>query len=115
MDAESTAATVIAGLRLQLTHRHNGRVPTLLSSATAIRELPADVAVPSPAPWRITGAVPVLHSLAKLGFGFLDGTTLPGYGDAFTLHVQTAGYTQSFRAVWEIGNWICRRHHGTAR
>lgn len=105
MDGDSTTATVVAGLRLNLTRRHNGRVPSLLANAAGIRKLPRGVAVPSPAPWRIAGAVPVLHSLAKLGFGFLDGTTLPGYGDAFTLHVQTPGYTQSFRAVWDAGNW----------
>lgn len=105
MDGDSTTATVIAGLRVQLTRRHNGRMPSLLSTAATVRELPHGILLPSPAPWRIAGAVPVLHSLAKLGFGFLDGTTLPGYGDAFTLHVQTPGYTQSFRAVWDVGNW----------
>jgi penicillin amidase len=49
--------------------------------------------------------VPVLHALSKLGFNFLNGIELPGYGDAFTLHAQTPGYTQSFRAVWDVGNW----------
>jgi len=105
MTGDSQTATVVAGLRLQMTHRHNGRMPALLDRIENMRTLPRGVAVPSPAPWRIAGAVPVLHALSSLGVGFLDGATLPGYGDAFTLHVQTPGYTQSFRAVWEIGNW----------
>ena len=53
----------------------------------------------------IAGAVTPLHAFAALGINFLDGTTLPGLGDAFTLHVQYAGYSQSFRAVWDVGNW----------
>ena len=36
---------------------------------------------------------------------FLNGTRLPGYGDSFTIHVQSEGFSQSFRAVWDIGNW----------
>ncbi len=47
----------------------------------------------------------MLNSLSKLGVNFLDGVTLPGNGDAFTLHVQTPGYAQSFRAVWDVGDW----------
>jgi penicillin amidase len=105
MDGNSTTATVVTGLRLALTHRHSGRMPTLLDVADSTRSLPAAVALPSPAPWGVAGAVPVLHALSKLGFNFLNGTELPGYGDAFTLHAQTPGYTQSFRAVWDVGNW----------
>ncbi|HYL27246.1 MAG TPA: penicillin acylase family protein [Candidatus Nitrosotalea sp.] len=105
MDGSSTTATVVAGVRLQLTRRHNGRLPTLLAIAGSMHALPQSVALPSPAPWGVAGAVPVLHSLAKLGVNFLNGVVLPGYGDAFTLHVQTPGYTQSFRAIWDIGNW----------
>ncbi len=105
MNGDSASATVVAGLRLQLSRRRNGFMPTLLAKAASLGELPRSVALPSPAPWRIAGAVRVLHALAPLGIGFLDGTTLPGYGDAFTLHVQTPGYSQSFRAVWEVGDW----------
>jgi penicillin G amidase len=103
MDGDSATATVVAGLRLELTDRHNGRMPALLAAGAgpSIRA----VGIPSPAPWRIAGAVPILHALSSLGINFLDGTTLPGHGDAFTLHVQTPGYTQSFRAVWDVGNW----------
>jgi penicillin amidase len=105
MDGDSTTATVVAGIRLQLTGRHNGRMPTVLNTADARHALPSTVTFPAAAPWRVAGAVPVLHALSKLGINFLNGTDLPGYGDAFTLHVQTAGYTQSFRAVWDVGNW----------
>jgi penicillin G amidase len=104
MDGDSTTATVVEGLRLQLTRRHTGRMPTLLATRAG-REPFAAVTVPSPAPWRIAGAVPALHALSTLGISFLDGVTLPGYGDALTLHVQYPGYSQSFRAVWDVGNW----------
>jgi penicillin amidase len=104
MDGSSTTATVAQGLRLRLTDLHLGRVPTLLSTGITGNLLRA-VVLPSPVPWRVAGAAPIPHPLAKLGLSFLDGTDLPGYGDAFTLHAQTPGYAQSFRAVWEVGNW----------
>jgi penicillin G amidase len=80
-------------------------MPALLASAAQTRDALRGVALPSPAPWSVAGAVPVLHAFSSLGVSLLDGTTLPGYGDAFTLHVQYPGYSQSFRAVWEVGNW----------
>jgi penicillin amidase len=104
MTGDSQTATVVAGLRLRLTQRHNGRMPALVANAPRMRTL-ARSALPSPAPWRIAGAVGVSHPLAKLGVRFLNGTVLPGDGDAFTLHMQTAAYSQSFRAVWAIGDW----------
>ena len=104
MTGDSTTATVINGLRLQLTDRHTGRMPTLLSAGVTGDAL-RGIVPPSPAPWRIAGAVPVLHAFSSLGINLLDGTTLPGNGDALTLHVQYSGYSQSFRAVWEVGNW----------
>jgi penicillin G amidase len=104
MDGDSSMATVVEELRAQLTDHHTGRMPTLLSAGVTGDVIRA-IVPPAPAPWGIAGAVPVLHSLSKLGVGFLDGTTLPGYGDALTLHVQYPGYSQSFRAVWDVGNW----------
>lgn len=104
MDGDSTTATVVEGLRLQLTDHHTGRMPSLLSAGITGDAL-RTIVPPSPAPWRVAGAVPVLHSLSSLGINFLDGTTLPGYGDALTLHVQYPNYSQSFRAVWDVGNW----------
>ncbi len=103
MDGASSMATLVEGLRVELTRRHPGRLPTLLAMmrrATAHLSAP-----PSPAPWRLAGADPVPHALASLGIDFLDGVTLPGNGDALTLHMQSPGYSQSFRAVWEVGNW----------
>jgi penicillin amidase len=104
MSSDSSIATVVEGLRAALTDRHTGRVPTLLSAGIS-GDLLRAIVPPSPAPWGIAGAVRVEHALSKLGMSFLNGTVLPGYGDAFTLHAQTPGYSQSFRAVWDVGNW----------
>ncbi|MHB8304474.1 MAG: penicillin acylase family protein, partial [Vulcanimicrobiaceae bacterium] len=35
----------------------------------------------------------------------LDGALLPGDGEKYTVHVQMPKYSQSFRAVWDVGNW----------
>ncbi len=105
MNGASSTATVIEGLRVQLTQRHNGRLPNVLAAADRTTGALSGVTVPSPAPWRFAGAEPVPHALASLGLDFLDGITLPGNGDAFTLHMQSPGFSQSFRAVWEAGNW----------
>ena len=103
MDGASSMATLVEGLRVELTRRHPGRLPTLLAM---MRHATVNLsAPPSPAPWRLAGADPVPHALASLGIDFLDGVTLPGNGDALTLHMQSPGYSQSFRAVWEVGNW----------
>ena len=104
MDGDSSIATVVEGLRLHLTDRHTGRMPTVLATAPT-HDVMSGVALPSPAPWRIAGSVQVLHALSSLGLNFLDGVTLPGYGDQLTLHVQYPGYSQSFRAVWDVGEW----------
>ncbi len=56
-------------------------------------------------PWSVTGAMTPLHPLASIGVGFLNGVTFPGDGDNFTIHVQSASVSQSFRAVWDMGNW----------
>lgn len=105
MDGSSTTATVAEALRLQLTDRHTGRTPTVLAKHGVGAAAQSALALPSPVPWRIAGAVPVLHALSSVGVDFLDGTTLPGNGDALTLHVQYPGVSQSFRAVWDVGNW----------
>ncbi|HTU80678.1 MAG TPA: penicillin acylase family protein [Candidatus Acidoferrales bacterium] len=57
------------------------------------------------APWRSAGAVPIDHPLAPLRFAFLNGKTLPGAGDDYTVRLQEPGFAQSFRAVWEVGAW----------
>ena len=55
--------------------------------------------------WGSAGSVPVEHPLAPLPFGLLDGPTLPGDGDEYTIHLQQDGFSQSFRAVWNVGDW----------
>ncbi len=105
MDGASTTGTVVEAARLRLTDHHNGRMPTLLETAHSLGNPWAKSTPAAAVPWQSAGAVPVLNSLSKLGVNFLDGVTLPGNGDAFTLHVQTPGYAQSFRAVWDVGDW----------
>ena len=56
-------------------------------------------------PWGRYDPIAVKHPLSALGFAFLNGVTLPGNGDSFSLHVQNSRDTQSFRAVWDVGNW----------
>ena len=105
MRGDSTAATLAEELRLQLTNRTKDAVVAVLAAA---RRRPDSLHVTPLGPaerWGIAGAVTPQHALASLGIDFLDGTTFPGDGDAFTLHVQYPGYSQSFRAVWDVGNW----------
>lgn len=56
-------------------------------------------------PWGVYGAVTVKHPLAAIGFSFLNGARFPGDGDSYGIHVQTPTHSQSFRAVWDVGNW----------
>jgi penicillin G amidase len=104
---DSTDATDAYRLRLALVRQFGGMSAAMIGSRakpTAVTALAA-VADPSPQPWGIAGAVPVKHPLAALGASFLNGTTFAGDGDAFTVHVQNRGFSQSFRAVWDVGNW----------
>jgi penicillin amidase len=56
-------------------------------------------------PWSRAGEVNVFHPFGPIGFPFLNGTRFPGNGDEYTVRVQTAALSQSFRAVWEVGAW----------
>lgn len=105
MTGDSTTATLAEQLRTQLIGKTKRLMPVEL---TAGQRAPQELKVTLPsalAPWSVAGAVTPLHALSSLGMTFLDGTRLPGYGDEFALHVQYAGYSQSFRAVWDVGNW----------
>jgi penicillin amidase len=105
MGGESTTATLVQVLRTQLTDNKKGRMPVELAIA---RRTPDALHVALPhalESWSTAGAVTPLHAFSSLGIDFLDGTRLPGFGDEFTLHVQYNGYSQSFRAVWDVGNW----------
>lgn len=105
MTGDSAAATLAESLRVQLTRHVKDAMPAVLlrarrdSGHVPVGRLPAAV------PWGVAGAVTPEHALASLGVDFLNGTTLPGLGDAFTVHVQYPGVSQSFRAVWDVGNW----------
>ncbi len=110
--ATSRVATIFYGVRNALNRNANQRmIATLLrlrASATSpalLRTLVAGEQAKKPVPWGVAGAVTPRHPLAALGVSFLNGTTFPGDGDAFTLHVQTPTLSQSFRAVWDVGNW----------
>jgi penicillin amidase len=105
MTGDSSAATAVDELRLALTAGKKERMPTLLDNAQhAPQSVSAKIAWPAQT-WGVAGAVPVLSRLSALGIDFLNGVTLPGYGDEYTLHVQYPKYSQSFRAVWDVGNW----------
>ncbi|TAM59456.1 penicillin acylase family protein [bacterium] len=70
----------------------------------ALREAEAAAGAVPPA-WGSAGATPLHHPLAKLGMTLFDPGVIPGWGDAYTVKVQTPVYGQSFRAVWEPGAW----------
>jgi penicillin G amidase len=104
---DSVDATAAYHLRTALVREFSGMTAAMLGSRAkpdAVTALAA-VADPSPQPWGTAGAVRVRHPLSALGFSFLNGTRLEGYGDAYTVHVQNTGFSQSFRAVWDVGNW----------
>jgi penicillin amidase len=57
------------------------------------------------ATWDKIGERVAQHPLAGLGLRMWNGTRFPGLGDAYSPHVQAPANAQSFRAVWDIGNW----------
>ena len=109
---DSRAATLVHRLREAL----EADAPSLTALLAELRRgspdatVDADVratlydagAVP---PWGVAGAVNVDHPLAPLRFAFLNGPGLPGQGDEYTIRLQEPGFAQSFRAVWDVGNW----------
>ena len=58
-----------------------------------------------PQTWGRAGEVDVEHPLSAAWYGMLRGTTLPGDGDEYTIHLQEPGFAQGFRAVWQVGDW----------
>jgi penicillin G amidase len=104
---DSDAATQAYHLRLALVREFGWMSAAMIDTRAqpnAVTALSA-IADPTAQPWGTAGAVQVKHPLAALGFSFLNGTTFAGNGDAYTVHVQNYGFSQSFRAVWDIGNW----------
>jgi penicillin G amidase len=104
---DSRDATDTFHLRVALVREFGGMSAAMIGTRakpTAVTALAA-IADPSPQAWGTAGAVQVKHPLAALGASFLNGTKFAGNGDAFTVHVQNTGFSQSFRAVWDVGNW----------
>lgn len=111
--AESRTATLEH--RLRATAESSAISPYAAFDALRSREPPrqlidaldgASIDAPSDSqPWGSAGAVRLLHPFGPLGFAFLDAGPFPGDGDEYTVHMQTAELSQSFRAVWETQNW----------
>jgi len=108
---DAVGASTMYEIRLQLARTRQGIVNAMLGARApganlldAVKLDDKHVAAMSK-PWGTTGAVVVEHPLAALGLSFLNGTTFAGNGDAYTVHVQNYGFSQSFRAVWDVGNW----------
>ncbi|MBV8073912.1 MAG: penicillin acylase family protein, partial [Candidatus Eremiobacteraeota bacterium] len=99
--AESARGELVTLLRA-LRERKHGYVPGNDYDAFLLAAL-ADAGPPQP--WSVAGATLVRHPLAALGIQWFDGVTLPGDGDGYTIHVQKSDDTQSYRAVWDVGNW----------
>jgi penicillin amidase len=57
------------------------------------------------ATWGEVGARTARHPLSLLGITAFDGVRFPGNGDGYSPHVQAPANAQSFRAVWDVGNW----------
>jgi penicillin amidase len=56
-------------------------------------------------PYGEADAVVAKHPLAAFGFSVWNGPSVPGQGGRFAPAVQGATLGQSFRAVWDVGNW----------
>jgi penicillin amidase len=57
------------------------------------------------APYGEAYAVNARHPLASFGFSMWNGPLVPGQGGRFSPAVQGESAGQSFRAVWDVGNW----------
>jgi penicillin amidase len=56
-------------------------------------------------PYGEADAVRAAHPLAAFGFAFWNGPLYPGRGGRYAPAVQGQNIGQSFRAVWDVGNW----------
>ena len=55
--------------------------------------------------WGEAGRRVAHHPFSSFGWHGWDGTPFPGRGSSYSPHVQGLNITQSFRAVWDVGNW----------
>jgi penicillin amidase len=110
-DSQSRIATAVYAVRNALNRGDNQAMTATL--VNSIRNFPFDFTktawwrrdVADAQPWGLAGALTMEHPFANMGIRFLNGSTLAGDGDAFTIHVQTKNLSQSFRAVWNVGDW----------
>ncbi|MBC5814962.1 MAG: penicillin acylase family protein, partial [Candidatus Eremiobacteraeota bacterium] len=119
MSPDSHAATIAHAMRLSLVTSYAGRNTSVLLQTLRMREAKHDrttdpwllkhLLVNAPAgiqkPWGAAGIVPMLNPLDSFGITWLNGAVLPGKGDNYTVHAQNTNFNQSFRAVWDVGNW----------
>jgi penicillin amidase len=114
-DPSSKAATLARALRLALSDqeltlgallerlRRSPRAPGI-DAEDGLRDA-LSVASDDVRPWGIAGGQSIEHPLSPLNLSFLNGASLPGAGDEFTIHLQEPGFSQGFRAVWDVGDW----------
>ena len=81
---------------------HRGDKTTSLMDGTIVKALRRD---PDDETYGAYAAITVEHPLSLLGATFLNGSHFAGNGDSYTIHVQSNGFSQSFHAVWDVGNW----------
>ena len=119
MNPGSHAATIAHAIRMSEVTSFSGRNTSALLQMLRMREakhdrsadrwLLAHLFVNGPAGlekvWGQAGVVPMLNPLNSFGITWLDGAVLPGDGDNYTVHAQNTNFNQSFRAVWDVGNW----------
>ena len=119
MSADSHAATIAHAIRISLVTSFSGFNTSALLQTLRMREakhdrstdkwLLAHLLAHAPSgiekPWGSAGVVPMLNPLDSLGITWLNGAVLQGNGDNYTVHAQNTNFNQSFRAVWDVGNW----------
>lgn len=115
-DGRARAATLEHGVREELTQQEVSlallvaklRHPRFNIRDSIEERAAAALAPPTsrdPLPWAQAGRVNVDHPLSPAWYGLLRGAPLPGNGDEYTIHLQEPGFSQGFRAVWDVGNW----------
>jgi penicillin amidase len=107
--AENTGLVLVALSRMLREHP-KGWVPRddydgFLVDATSDAYHALQKAGLADATWDTVGARTAEHPLAGFGLKFWNGVRFPGHGDPFTPHAQGLSVTQSFRAIWDVGNW----------
>ncbi len=121
MSPDSRAATIAYAMRLYAIEndpsgnttsllvgaREEARRPSEASDRVLLRKTLGFLRDPNAAtePWGAAGALHMLNPLSSLGIPWLNGPTLPGNGDTYSIHVLGKNFSQSFRAVWDAGNW----------